>query len=128
MADATRDTRKLGAAAFEMSTKGAAKMRSMNLAALLAATCLTGFAHHARAATGLDGQPQAACGSGYHADGGGVCQPDVQEVNRYCPQGGVYHPAPNGGWTCETPPAAYSHPLPVSEPQPEFRPERERAP
>ena len=129
MADATHNTRKHGAAAIAMSTKGAAKMRSMNLAAALAAaTCLTGFAHHARAATGIDGQPQAACGSGYHADRGGVCQPDVQEVNRYCPQGGVYHPAPNGGWTCETPAAAYSQPLPVSEPEPAFQPERQRAP
>ena len=100
-------------------------MRTINLAAALAATCLTGFVGHARAA--------AACGSGYHADAGGACQPDVQEVNRYCPEGGVYHPAPNGGWTCETPapasagipvyqPAPSSEPAAVYQPAPQYQP------
>ena len=43
------------------------------------------------------------CAAGYHTDAGGNCQPNVAEVNRYCPRGTVFHAAFDG-WTCDPPP------------------------
>ena len=98
-------------------------MRSVNLFAALAASYLTGFAADAYAASGNgpEAQSSGACGSGYHPDAGGYCQPEVAEVNRYCPAGGVYHPAPHG-WYCEQVETA-SPPQPVlRESERQFRP------
>jgi hypothetical protein len=72
-------------------------MRTVHLAAALAASCLTGFVANARA----EGGPELACGSGYHPDAQGNCEPNVAETNRFCPKGTVYHPWINGGWICE---------------------------
>jgi hypothetical protein len=93
-------------------------MRSAHLIAALAASCVTGFAVDAYAAEEFDFRAQSAgaCASGYHPDAGGNCEPDVAEVNRFCPAGGVYHPAPNGGWYCETPQTTSE-----AQPQPEQR-------
>ncbi len=86
-------------------------MRAIYLLSALAASSLTGLAANAHAAARTD----LACGSGYHPEGGGNCEPDVAETNRYCPTGQVYHPWINGGWYCETPePSAAS--VPVSYP------------
>ena len=91
-------------------------MRSANLIAMLAASCVTGFAVDAYAAEGVgfDAQSPGVCASGYHPDATGNCEPDVAEVNRFCPPGQVYHPAPNGGWYCETPET-------LAQPQPQRR-------
>jgi hypothetical protein len=92
-------------------------MRSTHLIAALAASCVTGFVVDAYAAEGGDfvAQSPGACGSGYHPEAGGACEPDVAQVNRFCPTGQVYHPAPNGGWVCEIPEV-------VSQPQPQLQP------
>ncbi len=94
-------------------------MRSVNLFAALAASYLTGFAADAYAASGFghEALSPGACASGYHPAAGGECQPDVGEVNRFCPAGGVYHPAPHG-WYCENVETAAPQ-----EPRPEFHPQ-----
>jgi hypothetical protein len=76
-------------------------MRTVHLVAALAASCLTGFAAQAYAA----GPGAVACGSGYHPDAEGNCEPNVAQTNRFCPTGAVYHPWINGGWYCEYPQA-----------------------
>jgi hypothetical protein len=87
-------------------------MRAVHLVSALAASCLTGLAANVAVAgeVGPNGEISSACGSGYHTDEHGDCQPDVAQTNRFCPAGAVYHPSP-GGWTCEYPDA---QPQPVS--------------
>jgi hypothetical protein len=81
-------------------------MRTVQLVAAVAALCAPSFAANANApgGLGLGQQFPRACASGYHADAGGNCQPNVAQVNRYCPPGTVYHPWWDGGWYCEAPP------------------------
>jgi hypothetical protein len=94
-------------------------MRAVHLVAALAASCLTGLAAdaHAQAWIGGGGRYSGACGSGYHPDQSGNCQPDIAQANRYCPEGAVYHPWNNGGWYCEYPEAEL-------QPQPRPQPHR----
>jgi hypothetical protein len=98
-------------------------MRTVNLFAALAASCLAGVAADAYAASGYDPGSQSAsgCGSGYHPDAGGYCQPDNAEVSRYCPEGQVYHPAPNG-WVCEIPETAAALPPRPEPPRLQLQP------
>jgi hypothetical protein len=74
-------------------------MRLSYLAAALAVSCLAGGALGGGGAKAA-GYSQA-CASGYHTDVQGNCQPDVPQVNKFCPPGAIYHPNP-GGWYCES--------------------------
>jgi hypothetical protein len=48
-----------------------------------------------------------ACAAGYHPDASGNCQPNNEQVDRFCPQAGtMYQPAP-GGWACVPIPQGY---------------------
>jgi hypothetical protein len=57
----------------------------------------------ARAPAGLGATFPVACASGYHTDAGGNCQPNVEQANRYCPTGTVFHPSFDS-WSCDPPP------------------------
>ncbi|MDE3175323.1 MAG: hypothetical protein KGM15_04340 [Pseudomonadota bacterium] len=76
-------------------------MRLAILTAVLAAPLLA--PHAALAGAGLGSQFPRACAPGYHPDRGGNCQPNGGESNRFCPDGTVYEPIPDG-WMCEPPP------------------------
>jgi hypothetical protein len=79
--------------------------RAPALSVILAVATLTPAA--AGPSVGLGRAFPQACGSGYHPDAGGNCQPNGGASNRYCPDGLVFHPAFNG-WTCDpAPPEAY---------------------
>ena len=74
----------------------------MSYARIAALAALALAAAHPAAAR--SGAPyRLACAGGYYADAGGNCQPEVAQVNRYCPVGTVFHPTFDG-WTCDPPP------------------------
>ena len=55
----------------------------------------------------LKTQFPVACAAGYHSDASGNCQPNIETVDRYCPQPGlIYQPAP-WGWSCVPAPEGY---------------------
>ena len=79
-------------------------MRISHLAALAALALIGTASSQAPAASaGLGVAHPVACARGYHVDAGGNCQPNVAQVNRYCPRGTVFHPTFDG-WTCDPPP------------------------
>ncbi len=78
-------------------------MRIPLFAAAVAMACFAAPAVTPAKAAGYDQQYAMACAPGYHNDRQGNCQPDVAEVNRYCPPGAIYHPWIDGNWYCETP-------------------------
>ena len=79
-------------------------MRTVHLLGALTASCLT--------ALPIDAYADIACGSGYHPDSNGNCVSNVEETNRFCPKGAVYHPWINGGWYCEVPESQSSYAAP----------------
>ena len=75
----------------------------LTLAASFAAAMLLSGNSPAAAQTGLGASFPIACGSGYHPDAGGNCQPDNAQTNRYCARGWAFQPD-FYGWRCVPPP------------------------
>ena len=76
-------------------------MTTVRFAPLLAALAFAPIP--ALAGVGLGTAFPVACGSGYHPDVGGNCQPNAEETNRYCPRGAVFHTTFDG-WRCDPAP------------------------
>jgi len=72
----------------------------MNARTALAAALLVASLAIGASATAPARAQSMACAGGYHPDALGNCQPNIPQVDRYCPQAGtIYQPSP-WGWSC----------------------------